>query len=239
MPNFWIKEPELYFANIEATFFTHKVEDDLTKFQLVISSLGPEELKLIRPLLDPESPNRTYENLKKTLILEFSQSKQEKTRALLSQLKLDNQQPTTLLRKMRELADGAISDEFLKSMFLNQLPHYAQSILAISKEPLDALAKQADQILSFSTPYETQAVSRGHDSVIAALASKIEELTLKVDRLTRNSERQHYRGRSRKRSATPRHSSDSDKCFYHEKFGEKARYCRSPCVYKSRNQKND
>lgn len=241
MPQFWSKEPDLYFANVEATFFLHKVDDDITKFQLVIGSLGPEELKLVRPLLDPTNTNRTYAKLKQTLIDEFSQSKQAKIKTLLSQLKLDNQQPTTLLRRMRELAEGALSDEFLKTLFLNQLPQFAQSILAISNEPLDSLAKQADQIISLSVPqqYETHAVSKNSDAVIAALSKKIDELTIKVDRLSRSNSRS--RNHFRNRSFTPRREpSISGMCYYHEKFKSNARRCRSPCNFKESNdEKNE
>lgn len=240
MPNFWCKEPELYFANIEATFFLHKIEDDFTKFQLVIGSLGPEELKLIRPLLDPTSTDRTYVKLKQTLIAEFSQSKQAKIKTLLSQLKLDNQQPTILLRRMRELAGDAVSDDFLKTLFLNQLPNVVQGILAISNEPLDSLARQADQIITISNPaqYETHAVSKYPDAIIAALSSKIEELTIKVDRLSRSESRGRYRYRNR--SNTPRRrQNNSGLCYYHETFKDKARRCRSPCGFNSNNTKNE
>lgn len=82
----------------------------------------------------------------------------------------------------------------------------------------------------------TASKSTGHssdneDSVIDTLQAQIEELTRQVQALRSDRSRQPsknssgFRNRSRSRTKTQA----TDLCFYHTRFGDKARKCEKPC----------
>ncbi|GFX63230.1 uncharacterized protein TNCV_3895551 [Trichonephila clavipes] len=102
-------------------------------------------------LCEPPATNK-YNALKERLIIEFSDSENKQIRKLLSELQLGDDKPSHLLRKMRVLASGAsLNDNFLKTLWLQRLPSEMQSILSVSSETLENLAKLADKIAEVRT----------------------------------------------------------------------------------------
>jgi len=87
-----------------------------------------------------------YEALKRRLIERFSESEELWLKKLLSDIELGDQRPSHLLSEMRELASGKVSDELLKTLWLQRLPTQVKIILAASGDSLVNLACMADKI---------------------------------------------------------------------------------------------
>ncbi|GFT21973.1 retrovirus-related Pol polyprotein from transposon 297-like Protein [Nephila pilipes] len=79
-------------------------------------------------------------------------------RKVLSELQLGDDKPSHLLRKMKELAGTAINDDFLRNLWLQRLPAEIQTILSVSSEKLENLAKLADKIAEVRASPFTQNV---------------------------------------------------------------------------------
>ncbi|XP_035205011.1 uncharacterized protein LOC118179964 [Stegodyphus dumicola] len=228
-PNLW------FFFQLDAQFKLGGITRDDTKFYTAISALDTEVLQSVREIvLKPPSDNK-YEELKNKLISVYEESENTKLKQLLQDLQLGDMRPSQLLSKMQELAGDNFKSNVLQSLWLNRLPNNIQAILASSNENLPQLAQMADKIHDVLQP---QAISQvQHPSVdISSLQQQIQELSLQVAALQTRSQ-YHPRGRSKSRNRNNReyqraHSgTQSDICFYHSRFGDKARKCTPPCKF--------
>ncbi|GBL92524.1 hypothetical protein AVEN_174780-1 [Araneus ventricosus] len=116
---------------------------------------------------------------------------------------------------MRSKAENKISEELLKSLFLQRLPTHVQQILAISNDKLVRLAEMADGIMAAAT--DSIAV-RAVTSEEANLQATLMEISARLSRLKARS-RSHSREsgrRFRPRSAS-REVGNPAHCWYHQR----------------------
>ena len=138
---------------MESQFALANITVAMTKFHHVVSALQPEELCLVGDLIkkpptqDPEDPYKTLKNL---LCTQYQDTEEERLRELISGLQLGDRKPSRLLLEIKSKAGDRLSDDLLKSLFLQRLPTHVQQILAISKDTVDKLAEMADGIMSAS-----------------------------------------------------------------------------------------
>lgn len=169
--------------------------------------------------------------MKKRIIDSFAESEENQIKRLLSGLELGDQKPSHYLQRLKSLSAGKINDEVLKALFLERLPEKIRCILAVcDSSDIEKLANQADKILetfSSSTSLFVSEVQQGSESDIS---KKLEVLISRIDALESRSRprRQSASGpRSNSRGSRGKH----DKCWYHFRFGEKARKCIPPCNF--------
>lgn len=233
LPPFWVKNPELWFVNIEAQFNVAGITNDSTQYYAVVAALDAETLSYVSDLVRQKPDKDLFKTLKERLVSEFSDSEQKRIQTLLSELPLGDDKPSHLLRKMRQLADNKIGEDILKTLWFQRLPNQAQAILSVSTEKLDQLAIMADKIIETCNPVQAQchAIAASNPDAINELKKQIAELTERVSRLTYrdNRNKNFQRSRSRRKFQSPRRQQDL--CFYHNKFGVKARKCRQPCNF--------
>lgn len=237
LPPFWDKHPELWFANIEAQFIVSGITQDATQYYSVISALNSDVLHYVSDIVLQPPTDKKYETLKSRLIEEFSDSEQKRIKAVLSELTLGEDKPSHLLRKMKQLAGKTLGEEFLKTLWLQRLPAQAQAILSVSDDGLDKLALMADKIheTNCSQIDEVQNNSTNTLSDLSELRAQIAELSKQVGRLSRSRGRQGFernRSFSRPRQQKTPTQDSRELCWYHRKFGETAKRCRSPCSFK-------
>lgn len=253
LPPIWKNNIKLWFVQVESNFQISGISQDLTQYNTLIASIDPESLSAVSDiLLNPPETNK-YETLKQRLISEFSDSENKQIRKLLSELQLGDEKPSQLLRKMRELAHNSLNDDFLRNLWLQRLPAEIQTILSVSSESLDNLAKLADKIAevrsdplgisamsrSASTPThsvpETRKTSIDSSDTIAELRAEISALGKQVERLSRqNFQKGYHKRRSSKspfRNKSMNKQPNDTYCFYHSKFGKNARKCTPPCNF--------
>lgn len=248
LPPLWRNNIKLWFVQAESNFQLSAITADITKYNTVVAAIDPQTISAVSDiLLNPPASNK-YDTLKNRMIQELSDSENKQIRKLLSELQLGDDRPSQLLRKMRELAGTAISDEFLRTLFLQRLPSDMQSILSISSESLDNMAKMADKIADVRSDTVAGNLcaiggerSNSSDSPLnemAALRAEIAALTKQVQKLSREHSRGRSRGRYSKSPHRRKEDSAGDFCYYHENFGKKARKCRSPCSFPKNNPEN-
>ncbi|XP_023217769.1 uncharacterized protein LOC111620136 [Centruroides sculpturatus] len=234
LPPFWDKTPELWFANIEAQFAISGITKDSTKYYSVVSAFHSDVLNYVSDIvLNPPAENR-YNTLKARLLADFSDSEQRRIKVLLSDIALGDEKPSHLLRKMRQLANNKLGEDFLKTLWLQRLPQQTQAILAASDDGLENLAIMADKIGEV-THANVDEVQKGPDNTqvqLSELQAQIESLSQRIERLARPRDKSRQgSGHWRRRSKTPKGEA-SHLCWYHQKYGSEAKRCRSPCSFR-------
>lgn len=245
---FWREIPRAWFMQFEAVVDPLKTSDD-QKFRYVLQQLQATDLRHLSDILYNPFLTNKYDAVKKRLLAVYDQSEVRNFRQLLGGLELGDQKPSHLLRKMRELSSGMITDDGLKIEWLNQLPTQMRVVLSVNEESsLDTLATMADKMAEYSTPSSSTiaAVSRSSENYgnttsthLEVLSKQLEKLSLEVAEL-RSRSTKHYRRPARWRSRSRSHSNsrrgptvkpgDANwECKYHFRYGDKARRCESPC----------
>ncbi|RLU20852.1 hypothetical protein DMN91_007466 [Ooceraea biroi] len=156
-------------------------------------------------------------------------------RRLLGSHELSDEKPSVFLQKLRNLAAGQVTDEILRTIFMEQLPENVRAILAISEvSDLGRLVAQADKVMEVAKPSQAlqtvQAVNTttGNESEIAELRKQIELLGKQI----RERRRSRCRGKGdfRQRRSQSKTQKEEEHC-YHRKVGDKAYKCDPPCAW--------
>ena len=162
--------------------------------------------------------------------------------------------PSLVLEKIRNLAGKAFNDNTIKEMWLSLIPIETRiSITPSLNLSLDELSKQADitwelqncNSSSSSKPvFSVNANPTQTQSTESMLIDAVNELTRQVAALSsrnsreRSSSPDRRREKSRSYSQRRRYGSPSPyrsrrlfagKCWYHDRFGERARKCYDGC----------
>lgn len=245
IPPFWPEKPAIWFAQVEGQFIIMKVTDEATKFYHILATLDRQYAAEIEDVLTGPPD---YSKLKAELIKRLSVSKENKVKQLLTHEQLGTRKPSQFLRHLQHLAGPDIPSDFVRTIWTSRLPTSLQPIVASQPTlAIDALAELADRVYDIAAPSQQVAATTSSSS---AAGSAIEELTRQVAELTRQvsalTTQSQYRSRSierrggdqRSRSSSRRSTSNYQRypiCWYHSKYGSKARQCIKPCDYKPGN----
>lgn len=235
-PPFWHDDPELWFQHVESQFVMADIKTDATKFHAVIATLDCKILRSVRDIIQTPPSSQAYDKLKERVLEVYSQSESSRLRGLLQDCELGDRKPTQLLHEMRNLAGKHISDDVLRTLWLQRLPANVQQILHVSSDSLDGLAKIADKVCEVSNPIAEITSTSAH-SEIPLLAKRIEDLEKAIHRLSvrsphRNRFKSPRRVNSRSSSRNSHKQTDTvRKCWYHFRFGKNARKCSAPCAW--------
>lgn len=258
LPTFNASNPEVWFVMVESQFATAGIKADATKFHHVIGALDPKYVEEILDIISSPENTGNYTLLKKQLIERLSVSQQEKTRKLLEGETVGDKKPSQFLRHLQRLGGKVLTTEMLRSLWLGGLPQNMQIALAAHHDKnVEQLAEMADAIKSATSSATSGFISeatcvnpvipqsnRNDDteflrSQISALQATVNELVKTNNYLHRS--RSRSRGRfgssQRDQSTNSNYSNHSDysndgtgECWYHHKFGDKARKCKPPCT---------
>jgi hypothetical protein len=150
LPSFWKRNPDLWFAQMEAQFHTCHVKSDNTKYFTVLAALDCDTLQPIADLVARPPKKHKYETIKKRLISMYADSQERQLRKLLNEMELGDRKPSQLLSEMKTLAGSQINKDVLKTLWLQQLPPYVQLILSASEaltlEKIDDVTDKLSEI---------------------------------------------------------------------------------------------
>lgn len=258
IPHFWRAQPRLWFAQFEAVIAPHKTSDEM-KYNLVIPVLERQDIEQVSDIICKPPETGKYNALKKRLLSVYEESESRQFQKLLSGLELGDQKPSQLLRVMRDLSGEKVPDNALKILWMGHLPSQVRAVLSVNTESsLDTLAMMADKMMEHTdhtiaevsqSSQSSQAVpstsTSSQDLQFQVLAKQMEKLTLEIAALRKENvnnnnyrrpfRRSNFRSRSRSRSRTRSGKNPGDpgwECYYHHRFGDKAKKCEAPCARK-------
>ena len=207
LPDFWQNDPEPWFQHAEAQFFLRGISTDDTKYFHVVAALDSATTRKLMGLLrDPPAAGK-YAALKKALLQLYQLSDIERADRLLSLSGLGDSKPSELMEDMLALLGSGDASFLFTHLFLRQLPPQVRTALAnsplISTKDYRGLAEEADKLLLASRQFSVHALLPcGPESEDALDVAAV----------------------------TERRGKDG-LCFYHHRFGVKARRCVPPCSF--------
>lgn len=243
LPPFWRNNPELWFFQVEAQFTTRRITADNSKYSHVVSGLDVEPLKQVLDIIKNPPAQDKYIFLKEKLI-RLTDSVEKQLHKLLTGLELGTKKPSELLREMKLLAAECVTDEMMRSLWMNHMPITLRSILSATDSlDLEQLAELGDKIHDISSPATVMSTHRtSHSSPtienqLQSLSDRFEklmqgfsELSDKVNKGNNTRNRSRSAHRSRESDSPNSMSSNGPMCFYHWRYGDKAKRCTKPCT---------
>ncbi|KAL3992454.1 deoxyribonuclease II [Sarotherodon galilaeus] len=203
LPDFWLHDPPSWFVHVEAQFALHGISADDTKYHQVVASLDPLATRRALTLLRDPPARGKYAALKELLLRRYALSDVERAEKLLSLSGLGGGTALELMERMLSFLGPDDGGFLFAHIFLRQLPDYR------------SLAEDADRILLATRAFHD------HDLVPASPAApSTSPLTcpdVSAPSLAAKVAAQRHRGR--------------DLCFYHQRFGPRARRCLLPCAF--------
>lgn len=238
---FLADHPDLYFIQIEAQFRSAGITVDQTKYDHAISLFDPKHLSKISDFLrNPPAADR-YTAFKARILQEFTDSDQKKLRRLIEGIELGDDKPSQLLKKMKDLAGTALTDDAIKTLFVQRLPETVRGIISIAEGDSTVWAKQADKMMEAAQLTAVSAIATKPSTTASdpsnTLHAEIAELRKQITEMKTNDRgRSRSSGNSNKRRDQSKSSTRPDNksnkvCYFHVKFGKDARKCAEPCCF--------
>ncbi len=161
-------DPEIWFAQVEATFTTRRITSQKTRFDFVATETSSSGL---------QPPHRTQPSRSNSSAV----LQPPNNDVLFNAEELGDRRPTQLLRRMQQLLGdrASVADStFLRELFLQRLPSNVRMVLASTSPTatLDEIAELADKIVEVATPSTT-----AHP--FPELLTEIEQLRAEVQKL--------------------------------------------------------
>lgn len=228
IPPFFKRNPNTWFARVEATLRSARITSQATKADIVFAALEEDISEAVCDLMSqPQLPDDIYDQLKKGIITAYADSTESKLRKLLKGEVLTEGKPSLILNRLKNLNNGVCNEPVLKTLFFEHLNSNTRSILSASGlDSLEKLAELADTIhdQQDSSSLRAHAFSgkQGDNNVNVAahstssdtmneLIESVKQLTTRLSRIEKNNS--NYRSnRARNRSKSqPRHSNKDTK----------------------------
>ncbi|KYN02010.1 PREDICTED: uncharacterized protein LOC108774630 [Cyphomyrmex costatus] len=205
--------------------------------------LDQSTLPLVADIVTSPPEKEKYDSIKERLVSVLGETTATSIRRLLATHELEDDKPSIFLQRLRNLAEGQVGDQILKSIFMERLPENICAILAISEvTDLSKLVAQADKVMEVAKPFpgSIQSVCPENSDNSSKVSAEIAELTKQIAKLTkqvRNRSRSKSRGRRNfyKRPRSKSQTRDNKElCYYHNRFGAEAYKCTQPCAYEKK-----
>ncbi|GBN84587.1 hypothetical protein AVEN_71135-1 [Araneus ventricosus] len=143
-PPFWKTDLHLWFLQLESQFKLSGISIDETKFHMVVAALDSKIRSYVSDTVRNPLADSKYDALKTQILSHFPQSQDTKLRVLLQDLQLGHKKPSELLQEMRNLA--VVSEDVLRTIWMERLPTTMQQILSVSNDNLDELSLIANKV---------------------------------------------------------------------------------------------
>ena len=221
LPEFYSHNPEGWFLNAEAQFVLANVTKEQTKFYHAVRVLDAKTSEEIQHFLTEQCGNTEenatpYTNLKAMLIKVYGRRKTSKMAELLTMYSFNEKGAASTLRRMRLLATDM--DTMLQCKLLTMAPTSARTAVA-SREfnTAEDLAAALDEALE-KEQFSSVATSQ------ANVASVLPEDPTSKEPMVSSIQPARNAIRTQRKQA----QNLQGICFFHSRFGSKARNCSGP-----------
>lgn len=203
LPQFWPTNPRAWFIQAEAQFAIREINADDIKYWHVVAALDRDIAASCTPILEGAPSKHKYPYLKRKLMERFELSDAERADKLLDIRDLGDRRPSELADLILQL-NGSNDEHFiLRRIFMRALPVTLRNAL------------------STSTASDLRGLAREADRALSTTGHREPA----VNSLQPDSESLDLDAVTRRRTRTL--------CFYHRKWGVRAKRCEQPCEWVS------
>lgn len=207
LPPFWTAQPQVWFQQAEAQFTIRGITADETKYSYIVAALDQDTASRLLDLLSHPPTEDKYTAIKTRLLKTFGLTRRVRANKLLNMDDLGDRMPSALMDEMLSLLDGHQPCMLFEQLFLNRMP-----------DPIRLQLADAD----FTDPRR--------------VAEQADGLWLSMDQNSSSVIHKATFSRRQARAKENSASTNTEWCFYHNRFGDKARKCVQPCKYQGNGQ---
>jgi hypothetical protein len=228
LPEFWVKDPKMWFSQAEAQFRRARITAETTK-------LPQDVVMSVRALVsaieaDPVKQETSYTLLKEALMGSFGKTKWQMAYALLDHPDLGDRRPSAMMAEMLALRfETTPPDSLFLALFLRRLPTSIRDHLAAANhETAAAMSTHADGLWDARNSASVSAVSEALAAV--SIRSTSPKVSRSLDRRARLPDRRRQPGQQTRRPTPGRQdgraaSANDGLCKNHRRYGDKAYNC--------------
>jgi hypothetical protein len=241
LPGFWTEDPVSWFRLAEGQFNLRNVADPVALYYHVLASLPQDAVRLVHHVLHEDTGPLSYDNLRTSLLASHTLSNYQKMERMMRLPPLGDRKPSVLLAEMLEYCPaGESSTAVFAYLFLQRLPREIRVLLS-EDNPADmrAIADKADRLIAMRVPQGHDACATvsleddGDGDLVATMGGERRKKKFPVPKRPPQQQQASagrqggFSRRGTDQAAAPRTSM----CYYHAKFGERARYCQEGCLW--------
>ncbi|XP_014212710.1 uncharacterized protein LOC106642446 [Copidosoma floridanum] len=136
-----------HFNNGRPTGDNRRVTEDSQRYIAFVEALSGAAVSELSDIIANPSATERFQAIKTAILTRFQESADTQLRKLFGQLQLADSKPSQLLRQMKSLAAGKVTEEILKIRWLDLLPPQVNGMLRIMKKAsLVELSSMADEL---------------------------------------------------------------------------------------------
>ena len=235
LPAFWEKEPIVWFKCVDVFFTSRRICKQSKMFDHVLKRLPPKYLALLSDVITECSQSiNPYDILKRALISRYTLSEDAQLDKL-HKIQLGEMSPIEFLAKLRGSLVSFDHNEptfkrLIKKVFFESMSVMVRQLLSATGETdVDLLAQKATHILSAS-PANPPTDDKPQYKVNEYFHKQLGNMSDAVDELNRKLEK--FTSDQRNKGSAPTSTiSKNGLCFYHNRYGNRAHKCISPCYW--------
>jgi hypothetical protein len=230
LPEFWLDDPEMWFAQAEAHFRRAGITVSSTKYDYVLVQLPAKARTSVREIVRAaDTLDDPYEQVKTKLTASYTKSRWRLVFELFDHPDLGDRRPSELMDALLALlSPNEIPGDLFMGQFLKRLPAEMRTQLALEdfKNPAQ-LAATADSLWD---------AKGGLQAAVSAVGRPVSPGRRDASSPSRQRVRQRSPDRPRdRRRATPGPSSRAEQdgrlCYYHDRWGRRAHKCEAGCSW--------
>jgi hypothetical protein len=242
LPEFWVKDPKMWFSQAEAQFRRARVTAETTMYDYVLMKLPQDVVMSVRALVsaieaDPVKQEQSYTLMKEALLGSYGMTKWQMAYSLLDHPDLGDRRPSAMMAEMLSLRfETTAPDSLFLALFLRRLPASIRDHLAAANHTTATeMATHADILWDARSTATVSAVTDSLAAVSVRSASPSRRAK-SPDRRARSPDRRDGRGGGRQppRQPTPGRTDGKKKpylCYIHRRYGVDATSCRPGCQW--------
>jgi hypothetical protein len=234
LPTFWVAQPAVWFRQAEAQFHLRNITTDETKYYHVVASLDQDSAQRVLSTLDNPPDAGKYEDLKRKLLHIFTLSRRQRAAKLCNVTGLGDKLPSQLLAEMLSLLGGEKPGLMFEHAFLLNMPEDLRLLITDDKfKDLDELAIFADGLYQAkqNTTTSVCTVDTVTQPANAWGANTVSTGGRRPPPVASASRRIQKTNRSNGKTTESDPQEDKGFCYFHNRFGNKANKCRTPCTW--------
>jgi hypothetical protein len=242
LPDFWVKDPKMWFSQAEAQFRHARITAETTKYDYILMKLPEDVVMSVRSLVsaieaDPVKQEQSYTLMKEALLGSYGKTKWQMAYSLLDHPDLGDHRPSGMMAEILALRfETTAPDSLFLALFLRRLPAAIRDHLATANHTTAAeMAAHADILWDARNTSSVSAIAESLTAVSIRSASP--KYSRSPDSRDRSPDCRRGGGRQPPRRPTPGHqdsrasSAGDGLCRNHRRYGDKAYNCRGNCKF--------